>query len=64
MLRCFRHYGGTVCGGWAARPPVQPRAQFMGQADELAAQHNVSVLWDIWNSAGRQHYIQAGADWC
>lgn len=50
MLCGFRYYGWAVCGGWPTRPPLQQGGQFMGQADELAAQHNVSVLWDFRSS--------------
>lgn len=62
LLSCSRYYGWTVCGGWAACPPLW--WQFMGQADELAAQHHVSVLWDLWDRHCCQYRIHTGAGWC
>lgn len=64
MSSCHRHHGWTVCGGRAACPPLRQGEQLVGQADELAAQHHVSVLWDRWNSTGCQHCVQTGAIWC
>lgn len=60
MLSHPRHYGWTVCGGWTTCPPLWQRGQFMGEADELAAQHHVSVLWDLWNSVDCLYCIQTG----
>lgn len=64
MLSRPRYYGWTVCAEWATCPPLRQRDQFVGQADELAAQHHVSVLWDLWSSTGCQYCVQTGATWC
>lgn len=61
LLSRSRYYGWTDCGGWAACPPLWRR--FMGQADELAAQHHVSVLWDLWDRHCCQYCIHTGAGW-
>lgn len=64
MLSSPRYHGWTVCGGRATCPPLQHRDQLVGQADELAAWHHVSVLWALWNSTGCQYCVQTGASWC
>lgn len=56
-----RHYGWAVCGGRPPRPPLQQGGDFLGQADELAAQHHVSVLWHFRNSNDRLCFIQKRA---
>lgn len=63
VLSPFRYYGRAVCAGRTTCTSLQQREQRMGQADELAAQHHVSVLRHLWNRAGCQHCNQTGACW-
>lgn len=64
MLFRPRYFGRTVRSKWPTSSPLWHSKQFVGQADELAAQHHVSVFWDLWDNIDCQYCIQTGASRC
>lgn len=60
---CCRLDGWAVCGGRASRSSLRQGEPLLGQADELAAQHHVSVLRHRWSSTHHYHCLQTGAAW-
>lgn len=61
LLFRLRYFGWTVRSKRSAGSPLRHSQQFVGQADELAAQHHVSVFWDLWDNIDCQYCIQTGA---
>lgn len=57
----LRYHGGAVRARRTSRTSLQPWGKKLGEADELAAQHHVSVLWHLWDGAAGHHCNQPGA---